>query len=45
MGMTPVELQRFEQIVRENERLTQEIEMLRTENAELKSLLHSLSEM
>lgn len=43
--MTPVELQRFEQIVRENERLTQELEMLRTENAELKSLLRSLSEM
>lgn len=42
--MTPVELQRFEQIVRENERLTQELEMLRTENAELKSLLRSLSE-
>lgn len=39
MGMTPVELQRFEQIVRENERLTQELEMLRTENAELKRRL------
>lgn len=37
--MTPVELQRFEQIVRENERLTQELEMLRTENAELKRRL------
>ena len=43
--MTPVELQRFEQIVRENERLAQELEMLRTENSELKSLLRSLSEM
>ena len=39
MGMTPVELQRFEQIVRENERLIQELEMLRTENAELKRRL------
>lgn len=37
--MTPVELQRFEQIVRENERLTQELEMLRSENAELKRRL------
>lgn len=37
--MTPVELQRFEQIVRENERLIQELEMLRTENAELKRRL------
>lgn len=42
--MTPAELQRFEQLVRENERLAQELDMLRTENAELKCLLRSLSE-
>jgi hypothetical protein len=39
MGMIPAELQRFEQLVRENERLVHLLEKLRVEIAELKRKL------
>lgn len=39
MGMTPAELQRFEQLVRENERLVHLLEKLRVDIAELKRKL------
>ena len=39
MGMTPAELQRFEQLVRENGRLVHLLEKLRVEIAELKRKL------